>query len=424
LDHGLMTTPASTMAVAADAGKDPHSMRATVVPEIPGTLRAAAHALRNAHASPALRDLRDAAWETFESMGIPANGHEDFSFVSNADLKSVLTRVPDATEVACVAVSSPTTISTQSVEARGGEGLLNLWSEFLDRESDAPAALAAALAPAPLDVRLGADDAASLTLTGSSARADYAVLVEVPAHAKASLSIAVENPDPTSFVNAVVYLHLGTGATLDLFATDAAQGIQLLKVGAEVAKDATLNLLSVSTGSRLARLSIEATLRESGAALDLRGASAVAGTNRCHRHLKIRHAAPDCNSKQLFKAVVPGAGRSSMDGTVIVDRGAQRTDARQLLQHLLLSSEGRADAKPRLLIHADDVKCSHGATVGKTDPAQLFYLLSRGLDKATANALLTQAFLGEALALFSDARGDAARTTLAVALALDTRGNP
>ncbi|HEX2612418.1 MAG TPA: SufD family Fe-S cluster assembly protein, partial [Fibrobacteria bacterium] len=96
---------------------------------------------------------------------------------------------------------------------------------------------------------------------------------------------------------------------------------------------------------------------------------------------------------------------SSVDGTVIVDRGAQRTDARQLLQHLLLSPEGRAYAKPRLLIHADDVKCSHGATVGKTDPAQRFYLLSRGLSPAEADRMLTQAFLGEALLPFA---GDAA----------------
>jgi Fe-S cluster assembly protein SufD len=157
-------------------------------------------------------------------------------------------------------------------------------------------------------------------------------------------------------------------------------------------------------------------LREPGASLDLRGAGAVTGTNRVHRHLKIRHAAPHCTSNQLFKAVVYGSARSSVDGTVIVDRGAQQTDARQLLQHLLLSPDARADAKPRLLIHADDVKCSHGATVGKTDPAQLFYLLSRGLDKPTANALLTQAFLGEALAIAPEAERRTAWKTLSAAL--------
>jgi hypothetical protein len=401
-------------------------MRATTVPEVPEALRLAAESLRKAHPSPALRDLREAAWTTFESMGIPATGHEDFSFVSPADLKGILARVPDATPPASTTVSSPTTILVEGPDAPGTGNFQTLWMEFLDRESDAPAALAAALAPEPLGIRVGSDDAVSLKLTGSASRADHAVLLEVPAHARASLSLTVDNPGAAAFMNAVVYLHLGEGAALDLFLTDAAQGFQTLKIGAEVGKDARLNLLSVSTGSRLARLSLDAALREAGASLDLRGAAAVAGTNRVHRHLKIRHAAPDCISKQLFKAVVPGAGRSSVDGTVVVDRGAQRTDARQLLQHLLLSPEGRADAKPRLLIHADDVKCSHGATVGKTDPAQLFYLLSRGLDPVTAQSLLTRAFLGEALEIVSGPDRDAAWKFLSGALAQKTgeRGNP
>lgn len=420
-----MTTPDSILSTAG-ATRDPNTMRATVVPEVPEALRKAAHALRNAHASPALRDLRDAAWETFESMGIPHTGHEDFSYISSADLKSILTRLPDPSLRASVTVSSETTVGFQYVEARGAEGLLNQWSEFLDRESDAPAALATALASEPLDVRLGPGDSVTLSFSGSATgRSDYAVLVEVPAHAKASLSLVVTNPDATAFVNAVVYLHLGTGATLDLSLRDATQGFQTVKIGAEIAKDARLNLLAVSTGSRLARLALETTLREPGASLDLRGATAVTATNRVHRHLKIRHAAPHCTSNQLFKAVVHGSARSSVDGTVTVDRGAQQTDARQLLQHLLLSPDGRADAKPRLLIHADDVKCSHGATVGKTDPAQLFYLLSRGLDKAAANALLTQAFLGEALAIAPEAIRKDAWTTLAAALSENgERGTP
>ena len=106
-----------------------------------------------------------------------------------------------------------------------------------------------------------------------------------------------------------------------------------------------------------------------------------------------------------------------MDGTVIVERGAQHTDAKQLLRHLMLSKEGKADSKPRLFIHADDVKCGHGATVGKMDADQLFYLRSRGLDMESANSLLTRAFLGEALdaSALTDFR-EAARARLLAAL--------
>lgn len=382
----------------------PFNMRATHAPDVPEALRGAAESLRAAHPSPALRALREAAWTVFESMGIPGNGHEDFSFVSSADLKGILNRLPDGGTLA-PGISSATTITIRDEVGSG-------WLEWLKAESDAPAALAAALAPAPLDLRLGDRDEARIMLPGTSARADYALHIDVPAGAKASLSLVVENPEANGFVNAVVYLRLGAGATLDVSVSEAAQGFQLLKIGADLRQDARLNLLTVSTGSRLARVSIDAALREPGAALDARGAAVAAGTNRTHRHLRIRHAAPDCSSNQLFKTVVPGAGRSSMDGTVLVDAGAQRTDARQLLRHLLLSKEGRADAKPRLLIHADDVKCSHGATVGKTDPAQKFYLLSRGLDARTADRLLTQAFLNEALEIFPAAATAAARARL------------
>ncbi|MCD6024381.1 MAG: sufD [Fibrobacteria bacterium] len=391
----------------------PFNMRATHVPDVPETLRRVAESLRKAHPSPALRELREAAWTVFESMGVPQNGHEDFSFVSSADLKGVLNRLPDG-KLLAPEISSATTIGVRDEVDSG-------WMELLKAESDAPAALAAALAPAPREIALADKDQVRVVLAGSLARADHALRLDVPAHAKASVSFVLENPEAQAFVNAVVYLRLGAGATLDVSVSEAAQGFQLLKIGADLRRDAQLNLLTVSTGSRLARVSIDAALREPGASLDARGAAVAAGANRSHRHLRIRHAAPDCVSKQLFKTVVPGPGRSSMDGTVFVDPGAQRTDARQLLQHLLLSKEGRADAKPRLLIHADDVKCSHGATVGKTDPAQKFYLLSRGLDARTADRLLTQAFLNEALEIFPDEATADARARLMDAIGVEAK---
>ena len=136
---------------------------------------------------------------------------------------------------------------------------------------------------------------------------------------------------------------------------------------------------------------------EPGAEADIRGAAVIGGSNRCHRHVLVRHRAPDCLSRQIFKTVALGAGLSSVDGAVVVDHDAQRTDARQVIHHLMLSKDSRADAKPRLLIHADDVKCSHGASMGRMNPEQLFYLHSRGLDAEAANQLLSHAFLAEAL---------------------------
>ena len=117
-------------------------------------------------------------------------------------------------------------------------------------------------------------------------------------------------------------------------------------------------------------------------------------------------AGPDGRLDQVHKALADGAGRSVFNGAVIVPRQAQRTDAAQLSRSLLLSDRARIDTKPELEIVADDVKCAHGATVGELDKTALFYLESRGLPPTMARALLTRAFLSDALASIAD---DAAR---------------
>lgn len=412
-------TPPEEETLASKAGR---SMRDVFVPEVPEALAAAAAGLRITSASPALQEFRAGAWAAFEKIGVPGTKHEDFTYVSAADLKAALTRPPAPPARAEVegAVGGDAValefangnLASFSVPESAGlyalaEGdlptaLLQSWNEVAAAETDAPAALAWSLARQPLALRLPKDGrtTARFHFSGSAARADHALFVRLEENAEGVFSIEADF-GAEAFANTAIAFSLAPGARLRVIAADSAEGIQFLKLRFDLAKDARADLLSVSTGSRLARLAVDAVLAGPGAEVDFRGAAALAGSHRAHRHLRVRHAAPDCVSKQLFKAVVPAGGRSSVDGTVIVDRGAQRTDARQLLQHLLLSPEGRADAKPRLLIHADDVKCSHGATVGKTDPAQRFYLLSRGLSPAEADRLLTQAFLGEALELFA-----------------------
>ncbi len=134
-----------------------------------------------------------------------------------------------------------------------------------------------------------------------------------------------------------------------------------------------------------------------GAEAEVTGARVLPGSRQSHNFVRIRHLVPHCVSRQHFKSVAADQGRSSVDGTIIVVPGAQQTNAYQLINNLMLSDEARADSKPRLMIHADDVKCSHGATSGKLDPAQQFYLESRGLPPVRARALLTVAFIAEVL---------------------------
>ena len=115
----------------------------------------------------------------------------------------------------------------------------------------------------------------------------------------------------------------------------------------------------------------------------------------------VQHAAPNGSSEQRYRGVANDRGRGSYDGKIIVDVGANGTNSAQSSKNLLLSSESTIETRPQLEINADAVKCSHGATTGSLDERMMFYLLSRGLDRETARAVLTYAFLGDVLVDFA-----------------------
>jgi Fe-S cluster assembly protein SufD len=120
------------------------------------------------------------------------------------------------------------------------------------------------------------------------------------------------------------------------------------------------------------------------------------------------HAAPDCASRQTYKTVLTGKSRGVFQGKIHVHQVAQRTDGYQMNQALLLSPEAEIDSKPQLEIYADDVKCSHGATVGAIDAEQLFYLRARGIPEAQARSILIEAFLQDAVEGVTDPTARAA----------------
>jgi Fe-S cluster assembly protein SufD len=169
------------------------------------------------------------------------------------------------------------------------------------------------------------------------------------------------------------------------------------KVTALVERDARFFTLTACTGAKLARNAYAVDLRGQGAEVEIDGATVLAGVRQAHHFVQVRHLVPHGTSRQHFKTVAADRSRASVDGTIIVSEGAQLTNANQLINNLMLSDEARADSKPRLLIHADDVKCTHGATAGKLDPDQQFYLESRGLSAPQARTLLTLAFIAEVL---------------------------
>jgi Fe-S cluster assembly protein SufD len=159
---------------------------------------------------------------------------------------------------------------------------------------------------------------------------------------------------------------------------------------------------TATLGHGMARNEEELYLEGSGIEALLNGLYMPAGHEHVDTLIRIHHQAPGCHSNQFYKGVVDGRSHAVFAGKIIVQREAQKTDAFQSNGNLLLSDEAEIDTKPELEIYADDVKCSHGATVGDLDPLALFYLRSRGLPEGTAKSLLTYAWAGEIIDRFAD----------------------
>jgi Fe-S cluster assembly protein SufD len=167
-------------------------------------------------------------------------------------------------------------------------------------------------------------------------------------------------------------------------------------------RDAFLESCSLALGAALARHQLVGVLDGQNAALTLDGLSLLARAQHGDHHTTIDHAQPHCESHEVFNGVFGGEARGVFNGRIIVRPGAQRTDSKQTSNNLLLSDRARADTQPQLEIYADDVKCTHGATLGPLDEMALFYLLSRGLDRVEARNALTYGFAAEILARVSD----------------------
>ncbi len=161
--------------------------------------------------------------------------------------------------------------------------------------------------------------------------------------------------------------------------------------------DSRCTLNTVSLDGLVVRNDLRVFLDEPGAECHLNGLAL--GTSRQHvdNHTTVEHRVEHCTSRELYKSVLDGRARSVFHGRIIVHEGAQKTDSEQRNENLLLSRDAEVDTKPQLEIYADDVKCSHGATVGQLDEDAVFYLRSRGVSETEARALLTIAFADSAV---------------------------
>lgn len=200
--------------------------------------------------------------------------------------------------------------------------------------------------------------------------------------------------DSSCWINPVTEIRLKAGARLDLHRVQTHGGTQIhtALTRARLAADSAFTLNCTDLGGRLIRHDIDLELAEPGAEARLLGLSVASNGQHIDNHVRVDHIAPRTRSDETFRAIAGANGRGVFNGQVIVRKGADGTDARQRSDNLLLSEPAEIDTKPELEIYADDVKCSHGATVGELDEQQLYYLRSRGIAAEDARQLLTFAF--------------------------------
>jgi Fe-S cluster assembly protein SufD len=197
--------------------------------------------------------------------------------------------------------------------------------------------------------------------------------------------------------NLVVEADVGPNAHLDLvlLQREHDEHFHVSNVACRVARDGRFTSNTLTSGGALVRNDLEVLLADEGAECDLRGLFIGSGSRLVDNHTSVDHAVPHCNSRELYKGILGGRSKGIFRGRVLVRPDAQKTDATQSNPNLLLGEGAEIDTKPQLEIHADDVKCSHGATVGQLDEEALFYMRSRGIGADDARILLVHAFANE-----------------------------
>jgi len=205
--------------------------------------------------------------------------------------------------------------------------------------------------------------------------------------------------DGVALTNTVTEVTLAEGARFDhcKVQRESAEAFHLATLEVRQARDSYLNSFSFAEGAALSRTNIYTTLAGPGAHATLYGLYVGEGRQHVDHQTRIEHAAPNCTSWEVYKGILDGHAHAVFNGKVFVRPEAQKTDGKQTNKNLLLSPTAKVDTKPQLEIFADDVKCTHGATVGSLDAAPLFYCRSRGIPEAEARTLLTYAFAADVL---------------------------
>jgi len=379
--------------------------------------------------SPALTELQQVALNRFELLGFPHSKHEMYTYLNTKGLVETAFGLSDGSkkvsedfvashiypdcESQCLVfvdgvlnrdLSRLEGVNTYLVplsEAVSDQELKKYLSETAENENDVFAALNTAFCGEGLVFKVGDNTQISgpvqvlFVSTGGSPVMHVPRLVwQLGNLSEVKVIEKFVGVEGGYFINAVQdwLLAEGAGVSFTQVQADASDSWHFSKTRVHLHRNSRFHSTNASFGTQLARHHYDVRLKEEGSELRLNGVSVLDDKEQVHNFIRIHHEAPQCVSHQHFKNIINGQARSSFDGTVIVNQGAQLTNSNQLINNLMLSNDCHADNKPNLMIFADDVKCTHGATIGQIDEEQWFYLQTRGLSARVAKELLTRSF--------------------------------
>jgi Fe-S cluster assembly protein SufD len=211
--------------------------------------------------------------------------------------------------------------------------------------------------------------------------------------------VSVAGSENRAFSNTVTELVAGESAVVShyMIVREGEQSFNVSTLRIQQARSSNVATHSLLLGGALIRNNVHPVLAGEGAECLINGLFMGNGRQHMDNYMLVEHASPHCDSRQFYNGILNGQARGVFHGRIIVHKDAQKTDAKQTNRNLLLCDDAQIDTKPQLEIYADDVKCTHGATIGQVDESALFYLRSRGLSEESAKHLLLQAFANECL---------------------------
>lgn len=394
----------------------------------------------NGHAENILKEYRSPAFERLEGMGLPAAKNEAYKYTpiqkiieKNLSLDEALNSKPAFSQGKDSLVASlnlPTIrfengqIVTSSIEKIQIKGLKistfnaaqeedrKTIAEYLDtlveKETDAFVNLNAAFSRDGLFIQVEKNAVLEQPLhfdfqfdsSESSFAVNPRILILVGDNAEASfIETSTQNGSQVLLNNPVVEIFQGENTHLHFYKLQSGLENQILinHTAIRQKSNSTASVFTFSLDGLCTRNNLQIRVDGQGATANMYGLTLLNGDSHTDHQTVVDHLLPHCDSNELYKTVLAGKAKGVFNGRIFVREGAQKTNAFQANNNILLSDEANINTKPQLEIWADDVKCSHGATIGQLDEEQLFYLRARGIDKNSATSILLHAFAGEVL---------------------------